>query len=218
MSDGTSPVRRWPTVRRLARFLAPYKGRLLLQVSASLAISGAALLPPIVTRALVDRVLAPTAGAPGAGAARHSSSQLGGRSGPRVGRGLAGRAGHGRPAEPALWPPRATLAGLLRSAGRRRPHVPHHERRVDAAGFPDPGPAVPARQRSDHDRHSRRHAFDELAGDARDPGPGPAAVGLGGGVLASPQRPLPSVGPRERTLLGPVERVALGHPRCQGVR
>jgi len=64
MSDGTSPVRRWPTVRRLARFLAPYKGRLLLQVSASLAISGAALLPPIVTRALVDRVLAPTGGVP----------------------------------------------------------------------------------------------------------------------------------------------------------
>src|SRR5258708_9457544 len=64
MADGINPVRRWPTVRRLAGFLAPYKGRLLVQVSASLAISGAALLPPIVTRALVDRVLAPTGGAP----------------------------------------------------------------------------------------------------------------------------------------------------------
>jgi len=55
-------VRRWETFQRLATYLRPYRGRLIVQVSASLAITAAGLIPPAITKSIVDRVLLPAAG------------------------------------------------------------------------------------------------------------------------------------------------------------
>ena len=46
-------------MRRLVTYLEPYRGRLLAQVLASLAVTAAGLIPPVITRSIVDRVLMP---------------------------------------------------------------------------------------------------------------------------------------------------------------
>src|SRR6266849_8166117 len=47
------------TLRRLAAYLTPYTARLVVQVSASVAITVAGLLPPTITGWIIDRVVAP---------------------------------------------------------------------------------------------------------------------------------------------------------------
>lgn len=55
-------VRRLETIARIASFIKPYKKRAAVLAVASLATTGAELLPPLVTRRLVDDVLVPTVG------------------------------------------------------------------------------------------------------------------------------------------------------------
>ena len=54
-------VRRLETISRIASFIKPYKKRAAVLAVASLATTGAELLPPLITRRLVDDVLVPTA-------------------------------------------------------------------------------------------------------------------------------------------------------------
>lgn len=57
--DGICPacVRKWHTFRRIAEYLRPHRKRVAILVLASIVISAAALLPPVVTGQIVDRVL-----------------------------------------------------------------------------------------------------------------------------------------------------------------
>src|SRR5262249_50562728 len=50
-------LRRWHTFLRIAEYLEPHRGRVAILVLASILISGAALLPPVVTGQIVDLVL-----------------------------------------------------------------------------------------------------------------------------------------------------------------
>jgi ATP-binding cassette subfamily B protein len=50
---------RWRTFRRIAAYLRPHRKRVAILVSASVLISAAALLPPVITGWIVDRVLLP---------------------------------------------------------------------------------------------------------------------------------------------------------------
>src|SRR5262245_34321802 len=53
----TACLRRWRTFTRIAGFLAPYRKQVALLFFASIVISAAGLLPPLITGRLVDRVL-----------------------------------------------------------------------------------------------------------------------------------------------------------------
>ncbi|HJZ96953.1 MAG TPA: ABC transporter transmembrane domain-containing protein, partial [Candidatus Solibacter sp.] len=57
--DGLCPacLRKWHTFRRITEYLRPHRKRVAILVLASIVISTAALLPPVVTGQLVDRVL-----------------------------------------------------------------------------------------------------------------------------------------------------------------
>ena len=59
--DGICPacIRKLSTLKRIASFLAPYKGRAAILAVASIATTTAELMPPLVTRRLVDDVLEP---------------------------------------------------------------------------------------------------------------------------------------------------------------
>ena len=54
-------IKKLATLKRIASFMAPYKGRAVILVFASIATTVAELMPPLVTRRLVDDVLAPAA-------------------------------------------------------------------------------------------------------------------------------------------------------------
>src|SRR5258707_2360159 len=49
-------LRKWQTLRRITEYLRPYRKRVAILVLASILISAAALLPPMVTGQIVDRV------------------------------------------------------------------------------------------------------------------------------------------------------------------
>ena len=55
-------IRKLGTLKRIASFLAPYKGRAALLALASIATTVAELMPPLVTKHLVDDVLVPAGG------------------------------------------------------------------------------------------------------------------------------------------------------------
>ncbi len=55
-------LRKWHTLRRLTEYLSPYRKRVAILVLASIVISAAALLPPMVTGQIVDRALLRTGG------------------------------------------------------------------------------------------------------------------------------------------------------------
>jgi ATP-binding cassette, subfamily B, bacterial len=55
-------LRRWHTFRRIAEYLGPHRGRVGILMLASIFISAAALLPPVITGQIVDRVLLRTGG------------------------------------------------------------------------------------------------------------------------------------------------------------
>ena len=54
-------IKKLATLKRIASFMAPYKGRAVILAFASIATTVAELMPPLVTRRLVDDVLAPAA-------------------------------------------------------------------------------------------------------------------------------------------------------------
>ena len=62
--NGVCPacVKRAQTLWRIASFIKPYKGKAALLVLASIAITAAELMPPLITQHLVDDVLVPVAG------------------------------------------------------------------------------------------------------------------------------------------------------------
>ncbi|MFH1570412.1 MAG: ABC transporter transmembrane domain-containing protein [Gemmatimonadota bacterium] len=62
--DGLCPacIEKWATLKRICRYMAPYRGRAALLALASLATTAAELAPPLVTRRLIDAVLVPAAG------------------------------------------------------------------------------------------------------------------------------------------------------------
>jgi ATP-binding cassette, subfamily B, bacterial len=51
---------KWRTLRRIAKYMAPHRRQVATLASASTLISGAALLPPVITGWIIDRVLLPT--------------------------------------------------------------------------------------------------------------------------------------------------------------
>src|SRR5262249_4430963 len=53
-------LRKWHTFLRIAAYLRPHRGRVAILVLASILISAASLLPPVITGQIVDRVLLPT--------------------------------------------------------------------------------------------------------------------------------------------------------------
>ena len=52
-------VRKWSTIKRIAAYMAPYKGRAAALALASVVTTGAELAPPLITKRLVDEVLVP---------------------------------------------------------------------------------------------------------------------------------------------------------------
>lgn len=55
-------IRKLATLKRIASFMAPYKGRAAILAVASVATTVAELMPPLVTKHLIDDVLVPTVG------------------------------------------------------------------------------------------------------------------------------------------------------------
>ena len=55
-------IRKLATLKRIASFMAPYKGRAAILAVASVATTVAELMPPLVTKDLIDDVLVPTVG------------------------------------------------------------------------------------------------------------------------------------------------------------
>jgi len=55
-------IRRWSTLSRIAGYMKPYKLRAAVLAVASIAATGAELMPPLVTKRLVDEVLVPEEG------------------------------------------------------------------------------------------------------------------------------------------------------------
>lgn len=53
-------IQRMATLGRIARFVLPYKAKAILLAVSSVLMTGTELLPPLVTKAIVDRVLVPT--------------------------------------------------------------------------------------------------------------------------------------------------------------
>ncbi len=59
--DGICPfcISRWDTLRRIASFLAPYKGRVVVLMVGSMLMTALGLMPPYVVRHIIDDVLEP---------------------------------------------------------------------------------------------------------------------------------------------------------------
>jgi ATP-binding cassette subfamily B protein len=57
-------VRRFATLGRIVGYLKPYKGRAILMASASIIMTFSELIPPLISRRIVDEVFVPKKGAP----------------------------------------------------------------------------------------------------------------------------------------------------------
>ncbi len=62
--DGICPfcIEKWETLKRIAFFLRPYRGRVVVLMAVTLATTGLGLLPPLVVQRIIDDVLTPRAG------------------------------------------------------------------------------------------------------------------------------------------------------------